>query len=44
MAPSRGAMPEGFRVTVERRIVEGQLVVNQEHFTACPARVPRRTK
>lgn len=30
------SLPADFRVTVQSRIVEGQFVIDQEHFTAIP--------
>jgi len=30
------SLPAGFRITVQPRIVEGQFVIDQEHFTVVP--------
>jgi len=30
------SLPAGFRITVKPRIVEGQFVIDQEHFTGMP--------
>ena len=29
-------LPPGFRITVQPRVVEGQMVIDQEHFTGMP--------
>ncbi len=31
------SLPPDFRITVQPRIVEGQIVIDQEHFTGMPA-------
>ena len=31
------SLPPGFRITVQPRIVDGQIVIDQEHFTGMPA-------
>lgn len=31
------SLPSDFRITVQSRIVEGQIVIDQEHFTGMPA-------
>ena len=40
-ARSLPPMPPGWRITVQPRIVEGNLVIDQEHFTGGP---PERTQ
>jgi uncharacterized protein (TIGR02246 family) len=34
---SLSGLPEAFRITVQPRIVEGQFVIDQEHFAGMPA-------
>jgi hypothetical protein len=31
-----GSLPLGFHITVQPRVVEGQMVIDQEHFTGMP--------
>jgi hypothetical protein len=31
-----GSLPRAFRITVQPRVVEGQMVIDQEHFTGMP--------
>ncbi len=31
------SLPPGFRITVQPRIVDGQIVIDQEHFAGMPA-------
>lgn len=36
-------LPPGFRITIQPRIVEGRLVIDQEHFAGAPAEQDRAT-